>query len=82
MRELKKYALRNDMPGSYKLTKPTRAVLELLKTGAKSNREICAALPSYKPSTIGGAIHELRKEGLLDTPMSGLPSEKLAEGES
>jgi hypothetical protein len=66
MRELKKYALKNELSENYKLAKPARAVLEVLKTGPKTAKEICAALPSYKPNTIGGALHELRKEKLLD----------------
>jgi hypothetical protein len=65
MRELKKYALKSELPQSYKLAKPGRAVLEVLRTGAKTAKELCAALPGYKPNTIGGALAQLRKAGML-----------------
>jgi hypothetical protein len=65
MRELKKYALKSELPQSYKLAKPGRAVLEVLRTGAKTAKELCAALPGYKPNTIDGALAQLRKAGML-----------------
>jgi hypothetical protein len=65
MREPKKYALKNDPPENYKLAKPGRAALEVLKTGAKTTKELCAALPGYKPNTINGALHDLKAAGLL-----------------
>jgi hypothetical protein len=59
MRELEKYQLRMPLP------KSALAVLEVLKTGAKTAKEICAALPGYKPNTIGGALAQLKKAGML-----------------
>lgn len=66
MRELKKYSLKADPPHARaKLDKRAQAVLDILKGGPKTAREIQAALGKYTLGGIGAALSQLRKAGLL-----------------
>jgi hypothetical protein len=67
MRELKKYALKENPPQTQaKLDKRATAVLEVLKGGPKNAKEIHAALGKYTLGGVGAALSALRKAGVLD----------------
>jgi hypothetical protein len=66
MRELKRYTLKSTLPENPKLSKPAQAILEILKTGGKTSKELATALPNYKPGTLWAGLAELRKAGMLE----------------
>ena len=66
MRKVKTYGLKNPIPSANIKGKRTLAVLEMLKNGPKTAKEIHTALGRYTPGGVGAALSELRAAGLLD----------------
>lgn len=66
MRKVKTYALREPLPVSdAKLTKRAQAVIDALRGGPKTAKEVQASLAKYAAGSIGAALSDLRKAGLL-----------------